>query len=65
MLEPDIFKVFSKIKPNALGEYHIPGALQYLINQDKPVRFLKIDTWGINVNTLQDLRQAHLKVLRL
>jgi len=58
VLEPEIFRAISKIKPSADGEYHIPDALQYLINQGRRVRFLRIDAWRINTNTLQDLLRA-------
>ena len=63
MLEPEIFSVLPKIKPSAKGEYNITDALQYLITKGKKVRFLKIDTWRINVNTLEDLRRARAKAL--
>lgn len=59
VLEPEIFSVLPKIKPKSpKGEYHISDALQYLINQGKKVRFLKIDTWSVNVNTLEDVKRA-------
>jgi len=61
MLEPEIFSALPKIKPSTKGEYNIPDALQYLINKGKKVRFLKIDTWRINVNTLEDLKRARVK----
>lgn len=63
LLEPEIFKIFPKIKPSSQAEYHIPDALQYLIDTGKKVRFIKIDTWRINVNTIEDLRLAQTKVL--
>lgn len=65
VLEPkDLFLAFSKIRPTALGEYHISDVLQYLINEKKTVRFVKIDTWRINVNTFEDLRMAKEIFLR-
>jgi len=57
-LEPDVFSVIPKIKPSAQGEYHVADVLQYLIDQGKEVRFVKLDTWRINVNTFEDLRLA-------
>lgn len=65
VLEPEIFGVFSKIKPQAKGEYHIPSALDYLIRKKKPVRFLKINTWRINVNTLADLKEVASKLKKI
>ena len=64
MFEPEIFSVFPKIKPSAEGEYNIPDAVQYLIDADKKVRFTKIDTWRINLNTFEDLTHARAKILR-
>lgn len=57
-LEPDVFSAIPKIKPSAQGEYHVADVLQYLIDQGKEVRFVKLDTWRINVNTFEDLRLA-------
>jgi glucose-1-phosphate thymidylyltransferase len=62
LLEPEIFSVFAKIKPASNGEYHIAAALQYLIDQEKAIRFIKLNTWKINVNTPKDLRRARVKV---
>ena len=62
--EPEIFSVLHKIGPSAEGEYHLPDALQYLIDQGRRVRFVKIDTWRINVNTLEDLSKARAKILK-
>ena len=64
VLEPEIFSVFEKIKPSAEGEYYIPDALQYLIQKDRRIRFTKIDTWRVNINTLADLKLARAKALR-
>jgi glucose-1-phosphate thymidylyltransferase len=61
VFEPEIFSALSKIKPSANGEYHIADALQYLIDKGKRVRFIKLDTWTINVNTLKDLNKAQEK----
>ena len=58
VLEPRFFAVLPKIKPSAKGEYHVPDALQYLIDRGEKVGFLKIDTWRINVNTFEDLWRA-------
>lgn len=58
VLEPEVLVVLPKIKPQAKNEYHIPDALQYLINQGRPVGFLKIDTWRVNINTLEDIKRA-------
>jgi len=63
LLGPEIFSVFPKIRPSAKGEYHIADALQYLINEGRIVRFIKIDTWRVNVNTLEDLKKTRQKVL--
>jgi glucose-1-phosphate thymidylyltransferase len=60
-LEPDIFDVFPKLRPSAKGEYNIADALQYLIDNGKKVRFIKLNTWRINVNTIQDLERARVK----
>lgn len=59
VLEPEIFSVLPRVKPGAQGEYHIAGALQYLINQGKKIRFVKIDTWRVNINTLEDFNLAN------
>lgn len=64
VLEPQVLKIFPQIKPSSQGEYHIPDALQYLIHQGKKVRFIRLDTWRINVNNFAALRQARTKVLR-
>lgn len=58
VLEPEIFSILKKIKPSVQGEYHIADALQYWINQGKKVRFEKLNTWRVNVNTNQDIKQA-------
>ena len=62
VLEPEIFSVFPKVRASAKGEYHIADALQYLVEKGKKIGYLKIDTWRINVNTPEDLRQAEVKV---
>lgn len=63
VLESAIFKVLPKILPTVGGEYHIPDALQYLIDQGEMVRFLKIDTWRLNVNTIEDLNAVSKRKL--
>jgi len=65
VFEPEIFSALPKIKPSADGEYHIADALQYLIDKGKRVRFIKLDTWAINVNTLKDLNKAREKASTL
>ena len=61
-LEPEVFSIIPKIKPSAQGEYHVADVLQYLIDQGKKVRFVKLDTWRINVNTFEDLKLAEFKI---
>ena len=63
VLKPLIFSALSKIIPSAKGEYNIADALQYLVEQGQRVRFLKIDTWRININRPRDLKLARAKIL--
>jgi len=64
VIEPDIFEAIPKIRPSAEGEYHIGDALQYLIDKKFEVRYRKIDTWRVNVNSLEDIRKAEALILR-
>ena len=61
-LEPEIFEVIPQLPPSAQGEYNIANALQYLIDKGEKVRFIKLNTWRINVNTIQDLERAKGKM---
>jgi glucose-1-phosphate thymidylyltransferase len=62
LLEPEIFSALPKVRPQAKGEYHIADALQYLINRGRLVRVLKMDTWKVNINSLDDIREALRKM---
>jgi len=64
IIEPDIFKAIPRIKPSAKGEYHIGDALQYLIDRKFEVRYRKIDTWRVNVNSLEDIKRAEALILK-
>ncbi len=64
IIEPDIFKAISRIKPSAKGEYHIGDALQYLIDRKFEVRYRKIDTWRVNLNSLEDIKRAEVLILK-
>ena len=64
VLEPEIFPVLVSLKPSHKGEYHVPDAVQKLIDAGKKVRYLKIDTWKVNLNRLDDLWQAVSLMLR-
>ena len=64
IIEPDIFKAIPHIKLSAQGEYHIGDALQYLIDRKFEVRYRKIDTWRINVNSLEDIKRAEALILK-
>jgi glucose-1-phosphate thymidylyltransferase len=58
VLESEIFRYFRYIRPTVGGEYHLAGVLQYLIKKGKIVRFIILDTWRVNINTVSDLKQA-------
>lgn len=64
IIEPDIFKAIPHIKPSAMGEYYIGDALQYLIDKKFEVRYQKIDTWRVNVNSLEDIKKAEALILK-
>ncbi|MFQ5867536.1 MAG: sugar phosphate nucleotidyltransferase [bacterium] len=64
IIEPDIFQAIPHIQLSAEGEYHIGDALQYLINRKFEVRYRKIDTWRINVNSLEDIKRAEALILK-
>jgi glucose-1-phosphate thymidylyltransferase len=64
IIEPDIFKAIPRIKPSAEGEYHIGDALQYLIDRKLEVRYRKIDTWRVNVNSLEDIKRVEVLILK-
>ncbi len=63
-VEPDIFKAISYIKPSGQGEHHIGDALQYLIDRKFEVRYRKINTWRVNVNSLADIKKAEDLILK-
>lgn len=63
IIEPDIFKAIPHIKPSAEGEYHIGDALQYLIDREFEVRYQKINTWRVNVNSIEDIKKAEALIL--
>lgn len=63
IIEPDIFKAMPHIKPSTEGEYHIGDALQYLIDRKFEVRYQKIDTWRVNVNSVEDIKKAEALIL--
>jgi len=64
IIEPEIFKAIPHIKPSAEGEYHIGDALQYLIDREFEVRYRKIDTWRVNVNSIEDIKRAEALILK-
>lgn len=64
IIEPDIFKAIPHIKPSAEGEYYIGDALQYLIDKKFEVRYRKIDTWRVNVNSLENIKKAEALILK-
>jgi len=64
VIEPDIFAAIPRIQPSAEGEYHIGDALQCLIDKKFEVRYQKIDTWGVNANSLEDIRKAEALILK-
>jgi len=64
IIEPDIFKAIPHIQPSAGGEYHIGDALQYMIDRKFEVRYRKIDTWRVNVNSLEDIERAEALILK-
>jgi len=64
IIEPELFTAIPHIKPQADGEYHIGDALQYLIDRNFEVRYLEIDTWRVNVNSLDDIRRAEALILK-
>ena len=64
IIEPDIFEAMPHIKPSAEGEYHIGDALQYFIDRKFEVRYRKIDTWRVNVNSVADIKKAEALILK-
>jgi dTDP-glucose pyrophosphorylase len=58
ILTPEIFGCMKEIKPSIEGEFHLADCLQYLIEQGKEVRFVILDTWRINVNSFEEIKQA-------
>ncbi len=64
IIEHDIFKAIPHIKPSTGGEYHLGDALQYLIDRKFEVRYRKIDTWRVNVNSLEDIKRAEALILK-
>ncbi|MFB0526275.1 MAG: hypothetical protein ACETVO_02240, partial [bacterium] len=64
IIECYIFKAMPHIKPSAEGEYHIGDALQYFIDRKFEVRYRKIDTWRVNVNSVQDIKKAEALILK-
>jgi glucose-1-phosphate thymidylyltransferase len=64
IMESDIFKAIPHIQPSLGGEYHIGDALQYMINRKFEVRYRKIDTWRVNVNSLEDIERAEALILK-
>ena len=64
IIEPDIFKAMPHIKPSKEGEYDIGDALQYLIDREFEVRYQKIDTWRVNVNSVLDIKKAEALILK-
>ena len=64
IIEPDIFRAIHNVKPSAQGEYHIGDALQYLIDRKFEVRYQKINTWRVNVNSPADVKKAEELILK-
>jgi len=64
IIQPDIFKAIPHIQPSVEGEYHIGDALQYFIDRDFEVRYRKINTWRVNVNSLEDIKRAEALILK-
>lgn len=64
IIEPDIFEAMPHIEPSAEGEYHIGDALQYFIDRKFEVRYRKIDTWRVNVNSVADIKKAEALILK-
>jgi len=64
IIEPEIFESIPRIQRSPEGEYHIGDALQYMIDRGFEVRYRKINTWRVNVNSPEDIKRAEALILR-
>lgn len=55
---PRIFEACRAIQPSDRGEYELPDAIQWLLEDGGTVQTVRFEGWRVNVNTPQDVERA-------
>lgn len=62
-LKPEIFDVFSKLKPSKRGEYEITEAFQDMIEHGKRIGYSIVTGWFKGTGTVDDFLECNRLVL--
>jgi len=63
LLEPVIFDAVARLRMSPSGEFHLPEAVENLIEQGETVAAARLDTWRSNVNTREEYLEANRLLL--
>lgn len=55
---PRIFDACRAVEPSDRGEYELPDAIQWLLDNGGTVETVRFDGWRVNVNTPRDVARA-------
>jgi glucose-1-phosphate thymidylyltransferase len=63
LLEAIIFEAITHLRARDKGEYWLPDAVEWLIQQGRPVAAAKVDPWRTNVNPPEEYLEANRLLL--
>jgi glucose-1-phosphate thymidylyltransferase len=59
---PRIFEAIEAIEPSERGEYELPDAIGYLLENGGRIETVRLDGWRVNVNTETDVARAERRL---
>jgi glucose-1-phosphate thymidylyltransferase len=57
-----IFEAIAAIEPSERGEYELPDAIGYLLDDGGRIETVRLDGWRVNVNTAADVARAERRL---
>ena len=58
-----IFEAIAAIEPADRGEYELPDAIEYLLENGGRLETAQLEGWRVNVNTLSDVARAERRLI--